>query len=563
VKRAVGRFYCVLSVLLGLSAPILARGADTPQPIPVNGQCSVPADPQQWTQQEIFVWQHVCVGQVADFNEGITYGGYLDPKGPKKLPDSRILTLAFLETILLDDKYRKVLTRYGVRITGARLIDILDLQNAQLGGEFDLVNSLLEKGANFSGLRSSYAVSLAGSNITGPFVMNEGHPGAQLSLVGSKITGGLEMRGGQVGGQLGLGGAMVTGRLDLQELQIGESLAMDRGAQFGEVRLVNVHVGGQLNLPGSTVYGPVTIQGVQVSSTVHLSRGAEFYGPVNFIYSKVGQNVELAGGVFRQNVDLTGTQIGGELRLGRPDPDHLGLIWLASWPGNWMLTLRNTSVGAIEDYLRTSWPEKLDLNGFTYRNLGGLSRPDNPDPMINRPAEWFERWLGKQHPYAPAPYQQLASVLREQGKPDTADEVLYDGKQRERAQSSPLRYIGLTASWLVIGYGYGYYVFWSLCWVLGVLVFGDLMLWLSGEGWRISRHYKGPWWGPRSHGLSGLIYGLFYSFDLLLPIIRLREKHYEIDLNGWVRYYFYIHKIIGYVLGAFVIAGIAWLTLTK
>jgi hypothetical protein len=131
VKRAVGRFYCVVSVLLGLSAPILARGDDTPQPIPVNGQCSVPANPQ-WTPQEDFVWQHVCVGKVADFNEGITYGGYLDPKGPKKLPDSRILTPAFLETILLADKYRKILTRYGVRITGARLIDKLDLQNAQL-----------------------------------------------------------------------------------------------------------------------------------------------------------------------------------------------------------------------------------------------------------------------------------------------------------------------------------------------------------------------------------------------------------------------------------------------
>jgi hypothetical protein len=295
------------------------------------------------------------------------------------------------------------------------------------------------------------------------------------------------------------------------------------------------------------VHGPVNIQGVQVSSTVHLSRGAEFYGSVSFIYSKVGQNVELAGGVFRQNVDLTGTQIGGELRLGRPDPDHLGLIWLASWPGNWMLTLRNTSVGAIEDYLRTSWPEKLDLNGFTYRNLGGLSRPDNPDPMINRPAEWFERWLGKQHPYAPAPYQQLASVLREQGKPDTADEVLYAGKQLEleRAKASPLRYIGLTLyKWFV---GYGYYLFWSGYWALGFLVTGTLMLWFSDEGWRVSRHYN-------------LIYGLFYSFDLLLPLIRLRERHYQIGLNGWVRYYFYFHKVMGYVLTSFLIAGIAWLT---
>jgi hypothetical protein len=120
-------------------------------------------------------------------------------------------------------------------------------------------------------------------------------------------------------------------------------------------------------------------------------------------------------------------------------------------------------VGAIQD-LPNSWPDKLDLNGFTYRNLGGLSGP-GLDAMINRKAEWFEDWLRKQCSYSPAPYQQLASVLREQGRPDVADEVLYAGKQRERAQSSSLSWIGLTLSWLFIGYGY--HKFNSAYWALG------------------------------------------------------------------------------------------------
>ena len=465
MKRAVGRFCCVVSVLLGLTAPIVARGDDTPQPIPANGQCSVPPD-LQWTPQEDFVWQHVCVGEVADFNQGPNYGGPLDPKRPEGLPQSRVLTRAFLETILLKDKYRKVLTRRGVIIDGARLTDLLDLQNVQLGGVFSLLRSLLEKGVNFSGLRSTYAVDLRGSKITGSFVMNDGHLGGQLSLEGSKIAGRLEMIGGQVGGQLGLGGAMVIGPLNLQELQIGEGLFMGGDAQFGEVSLTNVHVGGQLNLGGlivndrmlliPKVYGRVTIQGVQVSSTVHLSRGAEFDGPVNFIYSRVGQNVELAGGFFHQDVEFGGTQIDGELRLGRSDHGP------ARWSPNSMLTLRNTSVGALQD-LPNSWPDKLDLNGFTYRNLGGLSGPDS-DPMINRTAKWFGGWLGKQASYTPGPYQQLASVLRAQGRPDTADEVLYAGKQRERAHSAFPSNLELTASWLFIGYGY--YKFYSAIFAL-------------------------------------------------------------------------------------------------
>jgi hypothetical protein len=407
---------------------------------------------------------------------------------------------------------------------------------------------------NCIGLRSTYAVSLAYSNITGPFVMNfvmnEGHLGGQLSLVGSKITGGLEMIGGQVGGQLGLGGgATVTGLLHLEALQIGESLFMDRGAQFGAVLLISVHVGDQLDLAGAKVNGPVAIQGVQVSSTAHLSRGAKFDGPVSFIFSRVGQNVELAGGSFH-NADFTGTQIDGELRLGTSDARGE-----ARWAPNSLLTLRNTIVGTIQD-LQNSWPDKLDLTGFSYRNLGGIAGQN--DPMFNRPAKWFKGWLTEQDPYAPGPYQQLASVLRAQGRPDTADEVLYAGKQRERARSSFLSSIGLTLSWLFIGYGY--YKFNSAYWAFGLLIAGALLLWLSGEGWRISRHYKGPWWGYPPHGRLGLIYGLFYSFDLLLPIIRLREKHYQTDLNGWVRYYFYFHKIMGYVLASFLIAGFAGLT---
>jgi len=197
----------------------------------------------------------------------------------------------------------------------------------------------------------------------------------------------------------------------------------------------------------------------------------------------------------------------------------------------------------FSSWVAECWPDKLDLNGFTYRSLGGFSASEK-DLMIYRPVEWFEGWLGKQPVYTPGPYQQLAAVLREQGQPDTADEILYAGKEEERAQSTSMGYIEATANkWFI---GYGYHKFWSMYWAFGFLIAGTVLLWLSGEGRRVSRHYSLP-------------YGIFYSFDLLLPIIRLREKHYQIDLRGWVRYYFYFHKIMGYVLGGFLIAGISGL----
>ncbi len=53
--------------------------------------------------------------------------------------------------------------------------------------------------------------------------------------------------------------------------------------------------------------------------------------------------------------------------------------------------------------------------------------------------------------------------------------------------------------------------------------------------------------------------GFFYSLDMLLPIIQLRRRHYEVDLRGIVRYYFYFHQIMGYVLASFLIAGLSGL----
>jgi hypothetical protein len=57
----------------------------------------------------------------------------------------------------------------------------------------------------------------------------------------------------------------------------------------------------------------------------------------------------------------------------------------------------------------------------------------------------------------------------------------------------------------------------------------------------------------------GLISPIGYSFDTLLPLIKLRELHYEIEVAGRQRYYFYIHKIFGWLLGIFVLGAFSGL----
>ncbi|TCF96875.1 hypothetical protein BZM26_34910 [Paraburkholderia strydomiana] len=55
-------------------------------------------------------------------------------------------------------------------------------------------------------------------------------------------------------------------------------------------------------------------------------------------------------------------------------------------------------------------------------------------------------------------------------------------------------------------------------------------------------------------------HGYAYSFDMLLPLIKLRDKHYDIDIESSARYYFYFHKLAGWALGSFIVAALAGLT---
>jgi hypothetical protein len=625
---------------------------------------SAVAPPEDWTPQEKFVWQRVTAGEIANFNTAEGYGGKLDPKKPEGWPENRVLRPSFLETILLKEAYRRNLTRRGVTIVGACFTEAIELEGAELEHRLALFDSLIEKGADLSGLRSKYPISISGSKIVGSLqaigldldadlFMPDGefaevnltgaHIGGYLSLIGSKVAGKLDMNGlhvgqhlfmcdkaefaevdltgGHIGGQLALDGSKFTGKLNMNTLRVEQNLLMRFKAEFAEVELTNAHIGGQLeldgskvtkklnmnalrversllmsgnpelaevdltgahiggqlNLDGSKLTGELNMNGlhversllmsrkaefanvelvsariggalsligskvngslncgsVDVGATVFLCRGAAFLGPVNLIFAKIGRNLELAGGTFSKQVDMTSSRIAGEFRLGsaRHSP--------ATWQAGAAVILRNASVDTIQD-LSGAWPTLLELNGFNYQSLGGIHATQQ-DPMLERSLVWFKDWLGKQERYAAQPYERLASCLKNNGKSEMATAIRYAGNERERKETSGRwRYIWLTIfKWSV---GYGYRPWRALGWAAVMVLLGAAVLKISGEGLR-----------------NHMPYGFAYSFDMLLPIVKLREWHYKVDLMGWARYYFYAHKIMGYLLASFLIAGLSGL----
>ncbi len=54
--------------------------------------------------------------------------------------------------------------------------------------------------------------------------------------------------------------------------------------------------------------------------------------------------------------------------------------------------------------------------------------------------------------------------------------------------------------------------------------------------------------------------GLFYSLSQLIPLVSLDNKFGDIELTGVARWYFYLHKIVGYVIAGFIGAAVTGLS---
>ncbi len=466
-------------------------------------KCRVPPLPK-WTDPEKWVWTQVCEGRIANFNKRSKEK--LDPRNPAhdgRWSNDRILTSSFLETILLYEPFRSAIPRRGVRVFGAYFPNSINLISASIERPLKLDRSYFKSQVDMHRLRTPTFISLQGSKFDNDLNMDAISVGDNLFMSNTEFSK-VVLNGAKIGNQLGMNGSIFKGKLSMDTVSVGSSLFM-RNAQFGE--------------------------------------------PADLIFLSVGSNLDARGATLRGLVDLTGSSINGELRLG--SADWAGIKWKNYKDKNKnsyapKLTLRNTSVGALQD-TKNTWPDHLEreFEGFTYDRLGGLGASEQEKPN-ERESSWFVKWLEKDETYSPQPYRHLAGVLRAAGYEDMADDILVASRNREIGESKPsqFKWWRLWMLKLFIGHGYGWRVFWALAWVAGLAVLGTAILHMAKENNR------------RSMKL-----GFLYSLDMLLPIIHLRELHYtDVDLNTWAKYYFYFHKIMGYVLIFFVLAGLSGLT---
>ena len=158
-----------------------------------------------------------------------------------------------------------------------------------------------------------------------------------------------------------------------------------------------------------------------------------------------------------------------------------------------------------------------------------------------RDADWYMKWLEGDESNSFQPYRQLALVLATYGEEAKAREILIAGRERKRRQLpwwSPKRW-GLWVVRWTIGYGYGVGELWALVWVAVLTLIG----------WTIARWKGIP--GP-----DGERPGFWYSVDTLLPGVQLSKRHENVEIGGRAKYYFHVHRLLGYFLLIVVVAGL-------
>jgi hypothetical protein len=504
-----------------------------------------------------------------------------------------------------------ILIRNKARIAGDAL-----LVGAWIERTLEVTDGTRVEGAfDAGGLKTGESVLLVGDAVfEGPVSLAEARIGLSLRLSGSTFKMHVNVAGATIGGSLAAEHAIFEAPVDLGGSKIGLAMIMVRAHFKSELILIETQADGAASLNGAVFENGANMHRLNVQ-TLYMGtyrneneeRSTVCNGQLALTGASIKGDLDIGGAHLPADavLNLTGATVGGELRLGLP-PDGQ-----PAWGHGARLVLRNVKAGAVygwfdgRDASRNHvWPEErcLELDGLTYDRLGGWRGwPDGGatgDVTAFQPATWHTDWLRLNGSDSLQQYQYLARILREVGAEKQANEVLYAGRERERARAleeplvlpgwrwswaerklewrpfrahvnlpvprlswsgqnkqlrvgvSPVRiggwrWLGLSLLRYIVGYGIGRRYFYVVLWMLGFVGIGVAILLVSG---------------PTHQQLDGVWAKIAYSLAQLLPVAQLERFFQGVELTGGARLYFILHKLAGWILGLFLIAALAGLT---
>lgn len=537
---------------------------------------------------------------------GLSNGNF-DRLGDGSRPDTpdpaRVIRAPFLRFLLLGGQDGCRPHEKGVRISGAWITEVLDLEACRVFRDIGLNDCHFE-----------LAPILRAAIINRLFLDGSSLPGLQGERL--EARGGIYLRGAQVNGEVSLSQARLGGNLECDGATIRTTTGYALGAPALEVRNVlarGASFRGGINLSGAQISADFDCAGASVEgmggAAIDLNE-VENRGSVVLRGARITGEVRLTASLVNGDLDCSGAQIEnpGENALEISRTVIKGGFFLrreAVIDGT--LAMTGTSVGTIHDEA-ACWPKPGDLLLNRCRYDGFLDSPVDAESRLD--------WLSRQTPqrwgedFWPQPYEQLASVFREMGHGEDARSVLIVKERlqrrarRVRAQNPLWRGIlwttdGILA--LTVAYGRQPLLafFWLiLFWGMGVGIFDyaerrgafkpNSAVVLRAPEWTLCGLEKAqqrtmfstpqPVNGLAEKGQTQLAcyrsrieassYPEFnpwmYSLDTLLPVIEIGQKAFwrpdpsmpggELAIG-----YFYFQSLVGWALSLLAVAGFSGL----
>ncbi|MCZ7436765.1 hypothetical protein O7598_10215 [Micromonospora sp. WMMC241] len=491
---------------------------------------------------------------------------------------------------LTDSRVTGTLDLRAVRVAGDLVFDALRVSgsggeavvadNAVLGGH------LSARAARFDGSVRMYQIRCTGIDVDEAVFHTPG--GWALTAESVGIDGGffargcvfdgeVRMRHAKIGDALTFTGSTLRNpgavALRLDRATLGGGLWLGDGATtVGEVRAISAHIGRTLSLVAGVFEHPdevaLRFDAVTVEGTIDGHRGLRVRGALRLEDAVVSGPIRLEGATLDNrggdalaanglragsllnccdgftatgSIRLTGAQVGTRLCFDdatladggravgcwRLQASEIAMRW-STTPGG-SVDLRYAHVGVLRDDPAT-WPDVLLLDGLTYDIL-------EPRPGVAERIGWLSRDPDGHHRQ---PYEQLATVLRGQGRGEDARRILLARQRRDTRRARPGSRLWGYLQDTTVGYGYrpqrAAVIFAALL-VLGAVLFGV--------------HPPAPAEPAKAPSFNPLV----YTLDLLLPVLDFGQQSAFLPTGAyqWASYAFIV---AGVILATTIAAGL-------
>lgn len=289
--------------------------------------------PVNCTEQELWVWEKLILGEVADFTteEFIQKFGIssVDTESSK----AKTISSSFIKTILFNRTYKNAITLSGVKIKGALIKEPIIFEDITLTFPWWMDKCRFESKVQLISLKAVNLISFEGTTFKSSLQMDDSYFENSINLNNSECIGPLsmnflklkkhlfmsnakfadvEMKCSRVDGRLDIGFSTITGGLNMNDLELKGSLFMN-SCNFNRVDLSAAKVGGQIEMYNSTFKNTLNMDSLEVEQ--HLLMNDSTFIDVSLSIAKVGRQLKMDHSIFKEPLNMNGLTVGGQLVL--------------------------------------------------------------------------------------------------------------------------------------------------------------------------------------------------------------------------------------------------------